>query len=147
MCFYVLSYSHTLLIEFKTYTVLCSFNAIRNVLGCNSCDHASRVTLLEERNTRWGSSFFSGLLKQRIFSLCKNTCHGYINRPFASASKLAAVLSTSLKYRLLGKTKRSQPCLSSISFVMPAHHGGRSNEEGSITGKLEFLRSFCSKVA
>ena len=41
LCFHVLSYSHTLLIEFKTYTMLCSlytflvyFNAVRNVLGC-----------------------------------------------------------------------------------------------------------------
>ena len=64
--------------------------------------------------------------------LLESTAHCYINRPFASASKLAAVLSTSLKYHLADKTKCSQPCLSSISFAMRAHHGGRSDEDGLI---------------
>ena len=69
---------------------------------------------------------FWGQSPQSNFS----TGYIYIYRPFASSSKLAAVLSTSLKYRLVDKTKRSQPCLSSISFAMRVHHGGRSDEEG-----------------
>ena len=41
-----------------------------------------------------------------IFSHCENTAHGKINWPFASASKLAAVLCTSLKYCLI-QTRQS----------------------------------------
>ena len=96
------------------------------------------------RNTLSGSSFFSGILKQRasisktvtslyIFALRKYCSRLYRLAICLSALKLAAVRSTSLKYRLVGKTKRSQPCLSSISFAMRVHHGGRSDEEGSIS--------------
>ena len=66
-----------------------------------------------------------------IFSHCENTAHSYINRPFASASKLAAVRNIAQRYRLEDTTKRSEPCLSSNMSAMRAHHGGRSDEEGS----------------
>ena len=55
-----------------------------------------------------------------------------MNRPFSSASKLAAVLNIAQRYRLEDTTKCSEPCLSSNMSAMRAHHGGRSDEEGSI---------------
>ena len=76
-------------------------------------------------------------LQPCIFSNCENTAHSYINRPFSSASKLAAVLNIAQRYRLEDTTKRSEPCLSSNMSAVHAHHGGRSDEEGSI-GSLTF---------
>ena len=94
LCFHVLSYSHTLLIEFKTYTILCSlyiflvyFNAVRNVLGCWLRDYAPEVTLVDERNTRWGSSFFSWLLKQSA-SMSKTVRSLYIFTPLKHCPRL-----------------------------------------------------------
>ena len=66
------------------------------------------------------------------FSHCENTAPSYRNRPFPSASKLAAVLNIAQRYRLKDTTKRSEPCLSSNMSAMRAHHSGRSDEEGSI---------------
>ena len=111
LCFHVLSYSHTLLIEFKTYTMLCSlytflvyFNAFRNVLGCWLRDYAPEVTLVEERNTRWGSSFFSWLLKQSasmsktVRSLYIFTLLKHCSRPYKSAIFLCLKVSCRSKY-------------------------------------------------
>ena len=67
-----------------------------------------------------------------IFSHCENTAHSCINRPFASALKLFAILKFAQRYRLEDTTKRSEPCLSSNMSAMRAHHGGRSDEEGSV---------------
>ena len=73
-----------------------------------------------------------------IFSHCENTAHGYINRPFASASKSAAILNIAQKYRLEDTTKRSEPCLSSNMSAMRVRHGGRSNEEGSVAAAVVY---------
>ena len=111
LCFHVLSYSHTLLIEFKTYTILCSlyiflvyFNAVRNVLGCWLRDYAPEVTLVDERNTRWGSSFFSWLLKQSasmsktVRSLYIFTLLKHCSRLYKSAICLCLKVSCRSKY-------------------------------------------------
>ena len=111
LCFHVLSYSHTLLIASKTYTMLCSlytflvyFNAVRNVLGCWLHDYTPKVTLVEERNTRWGSLFFSWLPKQSA-SMSKTTTSLYIftllkhcSRLYKSAICLCLKVSCRSKY-------------------------------------------------
>ena len=137
LCFHVLSYSHTLLIEFKTYTMLCSLAVDYETTHPKSPSW--------KKGTRDGVLRFlvdsrskvlrcQRLLDPCIFSHCQNTAHGYINRPFASSRKLAAVLNIAQRYRLEDTTKRSEPCLSSNMAAMRAHHDGRSDEERSILG-------------
>ena len=72
-----------------------------------------------------------------IFLLCENTAHGYINWPFASASKLDAVLSTSLKYRQVYNTMRPQICLQCARITV-----GRAMKKGQLAQKyFTFLHS------
>ena len=78
-----------------------------------------------------------------IYSHCENTAQGYINRSFASASKLAAILNIAQRYRLEDITKRSEPCLSLNMSAMRAHHGGWSDEEGSTGTPAASLSGAC----
>ena len=73
-------------------------------------------------------------LQPCIFSHCDNIAHGYINRPFVCASNLAAILSTSLKYRLVDKTKHSQPCLSVLDARASRWAGRRRRVTTRTTG-------------
>ena len=73
-------------------------------------------------------------LKLRFkISHCENTAHGNINLPFISASKLAAIRSTSLKYRLQdGAMHRLKPCLSPIPFQCAHIMVSRVMEKGQL---------------
>ena len=86
------------------YTFLVYFNAVRNVLGCWLRDYAPEVTLVDERNTRWGSSFFSWLLKQSasmsktVRSLYIFTLLKHCSRLYKSAICLCLKVSCCSKY-------------------------------------------------
>ena len=119
------------------YTFLVYYKAVRNVFGCWVRDHASKSPSWKkgtrDRVLRFIVDSWSNMLRYQrplhpcISSHCENTAHGYINPPFASASKLAAVLNIAQRYRLGDTTKSSEPCLSSNMFAMRAQHGGRSD--------------------